>query len=202
MKIKKSQSKKKTESHLGYLLLSIVLIGLGLLLLLFPSKSAETIGYIIAAAALLFGLLNLVHTLSGLRRGIRYTFSLLGSVATIICAAVLFFTVEKTFAHFVSVIGLLLVIDASFKLQTVVLSHRYGKKAYWILLTVVFLAILGGFFCIRTAAASENVRLLSHLLALTLIVSGLGNLLSLFYLPSLRRYEREHLQGSSAEHQP
>ena len=44
MKIKKSQSKKKTESHLGYLLLSIVLIGLGLLLLLFPSKSAETIG--------------------------------------------------------------------------------------------------------------------------------------------------------------
>ena len=187
MKNKRFPKSKQKDHHVGYLLLAVVLIALGLLLLLYPAESIKTIGYIIASAALIFGLLCLIHTLSGLRRGIRFALSMLGSISTIICAAVLFFTVENSFATFVSIIGLLIVVDASFKLQTVVLSHRYGQKTYWILLAIACIAIFGGFLCIRTAF--EDARALARLLGLTLIVSGLGNLLSTFYLPSFRRHE-------------
>ena len=187
MKNTKSPKTERKDHHVGYLFLGLVLIAIGLFLLFYPTESVKTIGYIIASAALVFGLLCLIHTLSGLRRGIRFALSMLGSISTIICAAVLFFTVEETFATFVSIIGLLIVVDASFKLQTVVLSHRYGQKAYWILLVVACIAIFGGYLCIRTAF--EDVRALARLLGLTLIVSGLGNLLSTFYLPSFRRHE-------------
>ncbi len=190
MKKKRFPKSEQKDYHVGYLFLAVVLIALGLLLLLYPAESIKTIGYIIASAALIFGLLCLIHTLSGLRRGFRFALSMLGSISTIICAAVLFFTVENTFATFVSIIGLVIVVDASFKLQTVVLSHRYGPKTYWILLAIACIAIFGGFLCIRTAF--EDARALARLLGLTLIVSGLGNLLSTFYLPSLGRHEIAH----------
>lgn len=189
MKKAKSPHKKQREHNVGYFLIGLTLAALGLLLLFYPAESIKTIGYIIAFAALLFGLLCLVRTLSGLRRGVRFAFSMLGSIATIVCAIVLFFTVEGTFATFVSIIGLVIVIDSSFKLQTVVLSHRYGQKAFWILLVAVCLGILGGFFCIRSTATSHDLRILARLLGLSLIVCGTENLLSLFYLPSLHKNE-------------
>ena len=189
MKKKEFPAKRRRESHLGYLLLSAILSTLGVLLIVYPTESAKTVGYMIAGAAMLFGLLALVHTLSGLRRGVRFAFSVIGEVSTMICAAVLFFTIEKTFSVFVSLLGLVLVVDAAFKLQSVVLSHRYRQKAYWVLLVFVFLTIVGGYLCIRSELFDTTVALLARLLGGTLCLDGIGNLLSFFYLPTLRRHE-------------
>jgi uncharacterized membrane protein HdeD (DUF308 family) len=191
MKKEKSRAKGQKSSHLGYLLLSAILITLGVLLLVYPTESAKTVGYMIAGAAFLFGLLALVHTLSGLRRGVRFALSMIGSISTIVCAIVLVFTIDQTFSVFVSVLGLILVIDAAFKLQSVVLSHRYRQKAYWVLLVFVCLTVAGGYFCIRSELFDDSVTLLARLLGITLCLDGIGNLLSFFYLPTLRRHEKE-----------
>ena len=79
-------------------------------------------------------------------------------------------------------IGLFIIIDGAFKLQTVINSKRYNMKMWWFLLIIACLTILGGFLCVRVRLADDNFRLFSFILGASLTICGVQNFFSLFYL--------------------
>ena len=88
-------------------------------------------------------------------------------------------TVLKLFL-LLAALGLLLVVDASFKLQSTALAKRYRSSLWWVLFVLSLLLIAGGFSLIRFRMADRGW--LAYLLGVLLVLDGAANLLTPFYL--------------------
>ena len=133
----------------GYLVISIILSALGLCIISFPTQSFTTISYIIASGTTLAGIVMLIKVLADRQRGVRFGVFIFVSAVTLICGLVTFFIPEKIMELYPMFIGLLIIVDGSFKLQTVINAKRYKLKMWWFLLSLAVLAIFGGFLTVR-----------------------------------------------------
>ena len=183
---KMSLGTKIKNFRFGYLLLAIMLCVCGALIILYPNESMTTVCYIIAITTLIGGIIQVVKILSNRHRGAGFAFSIITAAVTIICGVVAFIFPEAVMSIYPMFIGLFIVIDGSFKLQTVINSKRYKMKMWWFLLILSCLSILGGFLCIRVRLVpEENFRIFSFMLGASLFMCGLQNFFSLFYLGNI-----------------
>lgn len=166
----------------GYLFLSFFLCLAGALVILFKSETLKIVSYIIAASTLIVGLVQIVKLLSDRKRGVGFTFSIILTVLTLVCGLVAFVIPDKVVEIYPMFIGLIIIIDGAFKLQTVINAKRYNLKMWWFLLIFSGATILFGFFAVRLRVGEVGASLFSIILGLALIFSGLENFFSLFYL--------------------
>lgn len=173
----------------GYLLFAVLLGCIGGCFLGFCDKELLPTGVLVIGIALtVFAIVYGVVSLSLRGRGVNFFFrmafailALLGGVITII-----FYNVAVEVV--ITVIGLLLVIDGSFKLQTTVHLKHYRSFFWWVMLAVSLVPILGGFFLTKFyATASADAKTLSVFLGLTIVVDAVGNLLSAFSTPFIEK---------------
>ena len=166
----------------GYLLLAILLCVSGFLIIVYPNESMTTVSYIIGAIALIGGILQVVKILADRHRGAKFTFSIITACVTIICAVAALIFPDAVMSVYPMIIGLFIIIDGAFKLQTVINSKRYNMRMWWFLLIIACVTIFGGFLCVRVRLTTENFRLFSFILGASLTVCGIQNFFSLFYL--------------------
>jgi len=178
-----SFKEKVKKFRFGYLLLAIMLCACGALIIVYPNESMKTVCYIIGFVALVGGIIQVVKILADRKRGAGFAFSIITAAVTIICAIVALVFPNAVMSVYPMFIGLFIVIDGAFKLQTVINSKRYKMKMWWFLLILSCLSILGGFLCIRVRLVpEENFRIFSFMLGASLFICGLQNFFSLFYL--------------------
>ena len=166
----------------GYLLISIILCCVGICFIIFPIESLRTVSYVIAGSALFFGTVQIIALLANRQRGVPFAFTVIFSVLTVICGAVGLAIPDQVSKIYPMFIGLLMIIDGSFKLQTVINAKRYKLKMWWFLLIISVLTIVGGFIVVRTQLTDENQRFFTLLMGISLFLCGLENFFSLFYL--------------------
>ena len=121
-----------------------------------------------------------VITLSGERRGAGFFFKMLFAVAALLAGVATLIGRESAIDAIVAALGLLLVVDASFKLQSTALAKRYRSSLWWVLFVLSLLLIAGGFSLIRFRMADRGW--LAYLLGVLLVLDGAANLLTPFYL--------------------
>lgn len=166
----------------GYLFVSIILCAVGVCFMIFPIESLRTISYVIAGGALIFGIVQIIAFLANRQRGVPFAFAVIFASITIICGAVGLAIPDQVAKVYPMFIGLLIIIDGSFKLQTVINAKRYKLKMWWFLLIISILTIAGGFFVVRTQLTDDNQRFFTLLMGISLFLCGLENFFSLFYL--------------------
>ncbi len=166
----------------GYLLLAILLCACGMLIIIYPKESMTTVSYIIGAVTLIGGIVQVVKILADRRRGAGFAFSIITAAVTIIAAITALIFPDAVMTVYPMIIGLFIVIDGAFKLQTVVNSKRYNMKMWWFLLIIACITIFGGFLCVRVRLTEENFGLFSFILGASLTICGIQNFFSLFYL--------------------
>ena len=167
----------------GYLLISLVLCAVGLCFILFPNHSIKIGSYIIAAAAILVGLILAIKVLADRQRGFSFATSMFSAILTIACGVVALIIPNEIFKLYPMLIGLFIILDGSFKLQTVINAKRYKIKCWWLLLIFAVISIIGGFFVIRLRVDIDvSYRFFSIIMGIALCSCGLQNFLSLFYL--------------------
>jgi len=171
----------------GYLLLSILLCACGVVIIAYPMESMTTVSYIIGFVALIGGIIQVVKILADRRRGAGFAFAIITACVTIISAITALIFPDAVMSVYPMIIGLFIIIDGAFKLQTVVNSKRYNMKMWWFLLIITCLTILGGFLCIRVRLTDENFGLFSFILGASLTICGIQNFFSLFYLGKIVR---------------
>ena len=141
-----------------------------------------TVSYIIGAVTLIGGIVQVIKILADRRRGAGFAFAIITATVTIICAIMALIFPDIVMTVYPMIIGLFIIIDGAFKLQTVVNSKRYNMKMWWFLLIISCLTIFGGFLCIRVRLTADNFGLFSFILGASLTICGLQNFFSLFYL--------------------
>ncbi len=167
----------------GYLLISLILCIVGLCFIIYPNNSIKIGSYIIAGAAMLVGVILAIKVLADRKRDLTFATSIFSAVLTVACGVVALFIPNEIFKLYPMLIGLFVILDGSFKLQTVINAKRYKIKLWWLLLLFAVISIIGGFFVIRLRVDLDvSFRMFSIIMGATLCSCGLQNFLSLFYL--------------------
>lgn len=169
----------------GYLLLSVVLCLVGICFVIFPSQSLRTVSYVIAAVTIIFGIVGFVKVLADRKRGFAFAISTMVSALTAICGIVAAIIPDEVIKVYPMFIGLFVIIDGSFKLQTVINAKRYKLKMWWFLLVLSVLTIATGFLAVRTRFSEDNARIFTAVLGISVFLCGLENFFSLFYLDKI-----------------
>lgn len=179
----------------GELLIAIILCVVGVCFIGYPLETMKTGSYIIGFFTLVGAIVQAVNVLADKKRGFGFAIKITTAILTIIAGAVCFIIPEQVARIYPMFIGLFIVINGSFKLQTVTNAKRYSLKMWWFLLIFVAITIILGFMVIRIQVPEDSIRGFTILLGASLFICGVCNFFSLFYFPKiLKRATKEVLE--------
>lgn len=167
------------RSRLGYLLVSLLLLGAGVLFIAFR-QSLRIVTVCIGVLLLLFAVVRFVLALADRGRNLRFALTVALCVICFLAGGVTAVLGETATEVAVVLSGLLLVVDGSFKLHTVTLSKRYSLWGWWLLMFLALAVILGGFWNLKFPPEGDRSRAL--LLGVILCTDGIANFFSAFFL--------------------
>lgn len=171
--------KVKTFSY-GYLLFFLFDLAVAAAFFCFSADSLDYLAIAIGVTVILFAAVFAVLTLAKEKRSVTFFFRILFAVIALLAGVAALIGRESAVASIVAAFGLILIIDASFKLQSTVLAKRFRSSLWWVILVLSFVLIAGGFSLIRFRI--ENGTWLAYLLGALLVFDGIANLLTPFYL--------------------
>ena len=158
----------------GYIALSAALCGMGLLLILKPGLSLSLTGGIIGAIMLALGVIKLVGYFSKDLYRLAFQFDLAFGILLIALGAILLIKPVKAMSMLCVILGIEIVADGLFKVQTAVDAKRFGLETWWLILA---LAIVTGAAGITVALhPSESALTLTTLTGAALAAEGVMNL--------------------------
>ena len=164
----------------GYVIIFLILAAIGTLCIVFP----ETLKIVCIVSGIILSLYAVVlFILTLVRRERQAGFAAKVIIAAIAFAAGIVMSIfnQKAVGVLTSLLGLYMVMDGSFKLQTTVMSKRYRVAAWWIMMVLAITVIAGGFVSLKWTPTEDNAAWTSRILGVTLIVDGIANLLTAFF---------------------
>lgn len=192
--------KKIKTINWGYLWLAVLIGGAGILILAYPNKTLAVVAITVGVVTLLLGAVQAIRVLSDKKRGFRFAVGIVAASVTAI-AGILCLILRDKIAEFIpSLVSLFLIIDASFKLQTVVRARQFKSKACWALMVLSIVTIALSFIVIRMEGGDAEKILV--MFGLSLIADALGNLFSFFFVGSVQKAEREKILKENASEPP
>ena len=158
----------------GYIVMSLVFCGAGVLFIAKPELSAVIISRALGAAMIVFGVIKLVGYFSKdlFRLAFQYD---LGFGLLLIALGILVLTRPAGVLDFLFIaLGIAILADGFFKIQIAVDSRRFGISTWWLTLT---LAISAGAIGLALVFRPWNsARMLTALLGTALLAEGILNL--------------------------
>lgn len=193
--------KKIKEINWGYLWLAVLIGGAGILILAYPNKTLEAVAITVGVVTLLLGAVQAIRVLSDKKRGFKFAVGIVAASVTVIAGVLCLILRDKVKEFIPSLVCLFLVIDASFKLQTVVRARQFKSKACWALMVLSIVTITLSFITIRLEGG-EDVKKILILFGLSLVADALGNLFSFFFVGSVEKAEREKILAENSPEPP
>lgn len=158
----------------GYIALSAALCALGLVLILKPALSISLTGAIVGATMIAFGIIKLVGYFSKDLYRLAFQFDLAFGILLIALGALLLVKPVRAMSMLCVILGIEIVADGLFKVQTAVDAKRFGLETWWLILA---LAVITGAAGIAVAMyPSESALTLTALAGAALAAEGLMNL--------------------------
>ena len=192
--------KKIKEINWGYLWLALLIGGAGILILAYPNKTLDVVAITIGVVTLLLGAVQAIRVLSDKKRGFRFAIGIIAASITVIAGILCLILREKIKEFLPSLVCLFLIIDSSFKLQTVVRARQFKSKACWALLVLSIVTIALSFIAIEMEGGDAEKILV--LFGLSLVADALGNLFSFFFVGAVEKAEREKILKENAPEPP
>ena len=177
----KKQKGFNAPSYLGYLCLGVLLLVIGVCFIAFTEALdalAIAIGVVLSLSAAIIALLALANANRGFTFAVKITLAvitLVGGITVIVCRSAAIDVMTAVF-------GLILIIDASIKLNTAALCKRYAVKAWWLPFSLSVITI-GLSFYLTKYAPVNNMKLLTILLGSAFVIDAIHNLISIIFVP-------------------
>jgi len=192
--------KKIKTINWGYLWLAVLIGGAGILILAYPGETLDVVAITIGIVTLLLGAVQAMRVLSDKKRGFKFAVGIVAASVTAIAGALCLILRENVKEFIPSLVSLFLIIDASFKLQTVVRARQFKSKACWALMVISIVTVALSFIVIRMEGG--EVKPILVLFGLSLAADALGNLFSFFFVGSVERAEKEKILAENAPEPP
>lgn len=158
----------------GYIVMSLVFCGAGVLFIVKPELSAMVISRALGAAMIVFGLIKLVGYFSKdlFRLAFQYD---LGFGLLLIALGILVLAKPAGVLDFIFIaLGIAILTDGLFKVQIAVDSKRFGIPTWW--LTLILAMVTGVVGLALVFRPWDSARLLTALLGAALLAEGILNL--------------------------
>ena len=192
--------KKFKEINWGYLWLALLIGGAGILILAYPNKTLEVVAITVGVVTLLLGAVQAIRVLSDKKRGFKFAVGIVAASVTVIAGVLCLILRDKIKEFLPSLVCLFLIIDSSFKLQTVVRARQFKSKACWALLVLSIVTITLSFIAIEMEGGDAKKILV--MFGLSLVADALGNLFSFFFVGSVQRAEKNRILAENAPEPP
>ena len=161
-------------AKIGYIILSAIFCGLGILLMADPRMSVALIGDIVGIVLVAFGIIKLVGYFSKDLYRLAFQFDLAFGILLIAMGLVLLIKPESAMNILCIILGIEIIADGLFKVQTSLDARRFGLNTWWLILSLAIIA--GAIGAVLIFYPSESVRALPWVLGLSLLVEGVLNL--------------------------
>lgn len=162
------------EAKAAYIAVSAVIIVLGFVFVLFPQISALAICYIVGAGVTVFGIVKLIGYFSKDPFRLAFQFDFALGIFAIIAGVLMLIHPVNIVKSVPIIIGVFIIMDGAFKLQTAFDAKAFGMSAWWSILCLAILTCLGGLALVINPF--ESAAALIILLGITLIIDGIQNL--------------------------
>lgn len=176
----------------AYIAFAVLFIGAGLCFVISPEKSVKYTGLAIGLFVAVIAVLKFVLLLPERERGFSFFFRAVFFACAAICGLFFAFSPYRTVPFLASALGLVMIIDGAFKLQSASASARYRSVLWWLAAVLSVAAIAGGFVSVRGLLES-NAVLCIVILGITLIIDGVNNFIALFVSGGIKREDDEDL---------
>ena len=122
-----------------YITISILSLLVGIALVIWPGASVITICYVVGSAAILVGAVRLAGYFSKDSYNLNFQFDFAMGLVFLILGTVLIFHPGDTVAVLHFSVGILVLVDSVFKLQTALDAKHFGLKKWWVMLLCALL---------------------------------------------------------------
>ena len=159
----------------GYIVLSLTLCALGLLLMLRPELSVTLIGVIVGCVLVAFGVVKLIGYFSKDLYRLAFQFDLAFGILLLALGAAVLLRPSRAMSTLCIILGVEIVADGLFKVQTALDARRFGLGSWWLIL---MLAVIAGAIGIAMVfSPAEGAVALTTLLGAALLAEGAVNLI-------------------------
>lgn len=173
-----------------YSISSLLLCVLGLVMIIWPALSARIVCYLFGGVMIFYGATKLWGYFSRDIYRLAFQFDLALGILLCIMGLILILHPNAIIAVLPVVIGLIVLIDGVFKVQTAFDAKRFGLREWWLILLGAVLCI--GLGLLLLSDPFEGSSWLMVLVGIALMVDGVQNLFNALYTVKVsRRRPRE-----------
>ena len=162
-----------------YIICSVLLIAAGVYIMVRPYASAIIFCRVIGAVSLFYGISKILGYFSHDLYNLAFQFDLALGVFTLIFGLILLLRSARVVAFMPAILGVFVLVDGVFKLQTAVDAKRFGLSNWWLILLGSLICALFGLLLIIDPFSGNSV--LMTFVGLSLAIDGLQNLFNAFY---------------------
>lgn len=169
--------------RLAYLLLSAGVCLLGVVLIAAPEISARVLCRLGGGLLALFGVVKILGYCSRDLYRLAFQYDLAFGILLIILGCLMLFHTAPVLSLICALVGFWVLLDGLLKIQVAIDARRFGLGKWWLILTAAIPSGILGF--VLLFRPSENVRVLTVLLGVSLVAEGVLNLITV--LTAVRR---------------
>ena len=150
----------------AYTVMTICLIALGAALLFAPQLGLRTLCVVYGVFLIVYGVTNLFQ--------LAFQFDLALGIVSIVLGIIIIKKTEYIIEILSTAIGIFMLVDGAFKIQTAVEAKRFGIERWWLILVMSFVVAFVGILLLVTPF--ETAGMIVRLIGLNLSLDGILNL--------------------------
>lgn len=174
-----------------YVVCSALLCVLGILLICWPTMSAKVLCVILGVVSLVYGIEKIIGYFSKDIYHLAFQFDLALGIFVGIIGVVLLIHPGSVMSLVAVIIGIFMLVEGVFKIQTSVDAQRFGLGKWWLILLGAVLSILLG-ICLIFDPFQGGAMLMTFV-GISLLIDGIQNLFNAFY--TIKIMQTAHQDG-------
>lgn len=186
------------KTYYGVLLFALLFMTAGVCLIAFPEDALPTAVLTISIITIVSGVIMALIALLDKKRQAKFFFLLLGGACALFAG--IFLLIKRNddaVALLALFIGVVMMIDGSFKLHEAVKTKQFKNAVWWILLVLSMLTIVGGLYLIKWIDGVA-VKTCSILMGVFMIIDAIQNVFITFYTPYYERKQKREILAEAA----
>ena len=183
-------------AKLSYTLLSALLLIFGVMMILRPDFSLAIISRIVGLGLIAYGIVRIVGYYSRDLYRLAFQHDLALGILTFAIGLLVLFKPNWTEALISLTLGIAIVTDGLFKIQTALDARRFGLNSWWLIM--ILAVITGGIGVALIVAPVNSMLILTRLLGASFAAEGLLNLcVAIFAIKIITHQQPDIIEGET-----
>lgn len=174
------KSRECREVKMSYCVLAAAYVILGSVLLIWPDISVRTFCYVFGVGMLIFGLAHLILYFTKEKSQSLMQMNMVAGVVGIATGAYILIKMEYMLEIIPFALGIVALLGAVMKIEHAWDLHSLESSKWYIMLAVALILIIMGVLLVINPF--EDIEVIEKLIAVSLIIDGLGNLVGIFWI--------------------